>query len=125
MPKLTRRDWMKTVGGLFPVATFIACSGSKSKKPDAPMPDGASGTCTDTVGMNHSHAPHVLMVPWSDVMMTPSVDRMYGIQGAANHNHMVTITAADFDMLRAGGSVMETSTVAVCHMHVCTVMCTA
>jgi hypothetical protein len=127
MSKMTRRDWMKTVGGLFPVVTFIACGGG-SKKPtpdagiDAPAGCGASDAVT-MIADNHSHAPHVLMVPMADVQAQPSADKMYNIQGAANHNHVVTITAAQFDMLRAGGTVMDTSTVAVCHSHVCTISC--
>ena len=44
-----------------------------------------------------------------------TVDRTY--------THMVTITAADFAMLKAGGTIMETSTVDLCHSHVITVSC--
>jgi hypothetical protein len=119
MAKFTRRDWMKTVGSLFPAATVLTACHNSTSKPDAPGPDAPKGCSVSnaavTIEDNHAHAPHMMVVTAADVMA--GVDKTYDIQGAANHNHQVTVTAAQFQMLQQGGMVSDESTVAVCHMH--------
>jgi hypothetical protein len=116
---------MKTVGGLFPAVTLLSACHSSTSKADAQGAD-APGHCAVmaavTIENNHSHAPHMLIIPAADVQA--GVDKTYGIQGSANHNHMVTITAAQFQqMLQQGGMVSDQTTVAVCHMHQIDVSC--
>lgn len=128
MAKLTRRDWIKAFGGLVPLTTFVACQKAGLQQPlDGPSgPDAPAGCAmsdASTVIMNnHPHGLHVLTVPMADVQATP-MDRMYHIMGMASHDHVVTITAAQFQMLQAGGTVEDTSTMTFCHTHVCQVSC--
>jgi hypothetical protein len=119
---------MVAMGAGTAVATLAAC---KSKAPAA-APD-APGSCAvndagTTIMDNHAHAPHVLVVTPADI--AGGVDVPYQIQGAANHMHTVTVTAAQFAELAAGGAngtVMDTSTVATVagndHTHVCVIVC--
>jgi len=70
---------------------------------------------------NHAHSPHNLTVPSADIQA--GVDKTYDIMGMANHSHTITITAAEFATLLAGGTIMDTSTVGLCHTHVVTTSC--
>ncbi|CAN5339439.1 hypothetical protein BH11MYX1_BH11MYX1_32460 [soil metagenome] len=84
---------------------------------DAPPPAGTPFTC---IKDNHTHAPHKLAITAEDV--TAGTAKTYSIQGMANHDHMVTISAAQFTMLQAaaGGSPASftvTSTLTLDHMH--------
>ena len=112
------------------MATLAACHKGSSATPDAAV-DAASCAVNNagvTIMDNHAHAPHVLVVTSAEI--AAGVDKTYSIQGAANHDHMVTITAAQFAMLAAGGAdgtVMDTSTIATVagnmHSHVCVIVC--
>lgn len=112
------------------VALLTAC-GDDGSNPTPVVdagPDAPSGcTATDASVMfatNHSHGPHMLVVSKDDVQA--AVDKTYSIQGAAAHDHTVVVTAADFMMLKMGGSVMITSstgTESQDHTHVITISC--
>ena len=106
------------------VGALSSCKSSSGNTIDA-GPDAPSGCiASDGVAMiaeNHIHSPHKLVVTSADV--AAGVEKTYDIMGTAGHTHMVTITAADFAMLKAGGTIMETSTVDLCHSHVITVSC--
>jgi hypothetical protein len=81
---------------------------------------GGGGGCTTpeaTIGTNHGHS---LVVPIADV--TAAADRTYSIRGASAHDHMVTITAAQFGMLADGATLSLTSTSSG-HTHSVTVTC--
>ncbi|HEY0250835.1 MAG TPA: hypothetical protein VGC41_04880, partial [Kofleriaceae bacterium] len=125
MSKMTRRTWCKLLVGGSAAAMVAACSSSDSTPADAAGPDAPAGcTVSDAVVMiadNHPHAPHALVVPSADILA--GVDKTYDIQGMANHNHQITITAAEFAMLQAGGTIMDTSTIGLCHTHVVTTSC--
>ncbi len=43
---------------------------------------------------------HEIVIPEVDLAST--IDRTYGVQGIAGHNHQLTITATDFETLRKG-----------------------
>ena len=83
---------------------------------DVPLvcPDGASGT----VLTNHGHT---LLVPQADVMA--GVQKNYNIQGNANHNHTVTVTASDFNQLALGNEVQTQSSFLMAHDHVVLIAC--
>jgi hypothetical protein len=49
--------------------------------------------------------------------------KTYDIMGSALHTHMVTITAAQFGMLKNGATLTLTSTTGSSHTHTVTVMC--
>jgi hypothetical protein len=56
---------------------------------------------------------------------TAGVSKTYSIMGSALHNHMVTITADMFSMLKAGMMISTTSTAggSPSHMHGIMVVC--
>jgi hypothetical protein len=62
-----------------------------------------------TIGTNHP-APneHILMLPAADI--TAGATKMYSIKGNSTHDHMITITAAQFTTLKSGMTYMMTST---------------
>lgn len=78
---------------------------------------GGAG-CMATIAANHGH---VLMVSSADV--TAGADKTYSIKAAATHDHMVTVTKAQFAMLKAGMTVTVTTTSTNMHMHMVMVMC--
>lgn len=74
------------------------------------------GTLVAIAG-NHGHA---LVVSKADV--TAGTQKMYSIQGGSLHDHIVTLTAADFAKLAANMSVSTVSSSAG-HTHTITVSC--
>jgi hypothetical protein len=131
MSGFTRRTFMISMGaGSAAAALSAACHNKAQVAADAAV-DAASCSVNDamtTIVDNHAHAPHVLVVTPSDV--DALADKPYSIQGAANHDHTVTVTADQFAALKAGGSngsVMDTSTIATIagndHSHVCVIVC--
>lgn len=127
MSDMTRKSFVKLLGntllGGAAVGILASCKGS-SATVDAGTDAPAGCTTTDavcTIADNHTHAPHKLVVTSADVQA--GVDKTYDIMGAASHTHTITVTAADFAMLKTGGTIMHTSTVGLCHTHVCTVSC--
>lgn len=98
-------------------------AGQAADVQDAPMAGdgpagGACATTTSTIETNHGH---VLMVPGADV--AAGATKTYSIKGTATHNHMVTITAAMFQVLKSPMMIMMTSTTTNGHNHVVLVMC--
>lgn len=131
MSRMTRRALVKVLAG-GTVAAVVGCHKNTavpdaSPGPDAPAGCGASDAAI-IIADNHAHSPHALVVTSADVQA--AVDKTYDIMGTAPHNHKVTITAAQFATLKAGGAVMVTSTMCMpmsaCvadHTHVCTISC--
>jgi len=81
---------------------------------------GGGDTCTTpeaTIAANHGHE---LVVTMADV--TAAADKTYSIRAAASHDHMVTITAAQFGML-AGGATLSLTSTSSGHTHGVTVTC--
>ena len=89
-------------------------------RPDMPTGNCLTGNATVMIATNHQHVSHSLTVPGTDIQA--AVEKIYDIMGTATHNHQVTVTAADFETLKGGGSVMITST-ATDHTHVVTISC--
>ncbi len=107
--------------GAIGVAALAGCGGDDGGggggTPDAP----AAAVCTTpavAIGSNHGHT---LVVSLTDV--NAGVDKTYDIMGTSLHAHSVTITAADFTMIKAGTTRMFVSTTGSTHMHAVTVMC--
>lgn len=76
------------------------------------------GARDKTISFNHGHA---LRVPQQDVAAGAS--QTYSIVGQADHSHSITLTSADFAKIRANKSAKVTSTDAMGHSHVVTVIC--
>jgi hypothetical protein len=66
---------------------------------------------------------HTLSVPRADVMA--GTQKMYSIEGTADHAHMVTITPAVFTMLQSNTTVTVNSATGGIdgHTHNITIMC--
>jgi hypothetical protein len=107
--------------------TQSACGGDDGAPAiDAPAgPDAPPGcTVSDAVTMidtNHVHAPHIIVVTSGDVQL--AADHTYDIMGSSSHSHLVMVTAAQFEMLKAGGTIMVTSSITLDHSHVVTISC--
>ena len=65
----------------------------------------------------------MLTIPSADLDSTS--DRSYDITGTANHAHTVTFTPAQLQALKAGQSVMVTSSTDSAHEHLITATCTS
>src|SRR5688572_25891415 len=101
MSTMTRKEFLKWVGGGVALASLAACDSgggaSLDAGPDAPA--GCSATNAKVVIKdNHVHAPHMLVVSKEDI--AAAVDKTYMIMGTAIHDHMVTVTAAQFVMVK-------------------------
>jgi hypothetical protein len=64
--------------------------------------DLCTAMVTADISLNHAQ-PHVLEIPLADIMA--GAEKTYDTTGPATHCHRVTVTAADFDTLKSGGSV--------------------
>jgi hypothetical protein len=62
-----------------------------------------------------------MLVPQADVMA--GVQKVYNIQGGANHNHSVTLTPGDFSQLALGNEVQKQSSFLQAHDHVVLIAC--
>lgn len=123
---LTRKEFLSSivsaVAGTAGAAVLIGCSD------DSPSGDaGIAKSCTAnggaaSIGSNHGHT---LTVSAADV--NAAVDKTYNIQGTSPHPHMITITAAQFNMLKgsstASVTVTSTSDGSPAHTHSVTVTC--
>lgn len=71
-----------------------------------------------TVDDNHGHT---VVIPAADV--ADPMDRTYNIQGTSRHPHTITVTAANFETLAAGGTVTVSSSRDSGHSHEVTLVC--
>jgi hypothetical protein len=123
--RTNRRDFMtslaRTVAGAAGLAWMASCGGGSSgNTPDAHTGGGnclQNGTAV-TISGNHGH---VLVVTKDEV--SAGTAKTYDIMGTASHTHSVTVTAAHFTTLAAGGTVMTTTTTTNSHSHSITIMC--
>ncbi|MDB4953686.1 MAG: hypothetical protein JWO36_1255 [Myxococcales bacterium] len=127
MSTMSRKGFLKLLGGLVAGSAVVACHSSTpmvtvDAGPDAPAGCGTTNA-TVTIATNHVHAPHAMVVTKEEV--AAGVDKTYDIMGAASHTHTVLVTAANFATLKGGGSVMITSSTepTLMHNHVVTVSC--
>lgn len=110
----TRREMLLALGAM---ALVPGCSSSGGNGIDA-APGSDAGGCGSTIELNHGHA---LTVPAADV--AAGTAQTYDITGAAAHAHSVSLSAADFSLLRTAGMVIVTSTTGGAHTHTVTVRC--
>lgn len=114
----------KTVGALLlaiPAYSVLSCSSSDDGPSDNPNPSGANCLENGTninIGGNHGHALTVSVVD-----INAGVDKTYNIEGSADHSHQVTVTAANFNTLKANMQIGVNSTTVGGHSHSVTVSC--
>src|SRR5688572_20150697 len=109
---MERRAFVVEVGKAFPVIAgavyFIRCGGGDGG------PTGGSPVIVATSTTVNGHQ-HTASVPEADTSST--ADRTYESSLTLGHTHQVTLTAANFATLAAGGSVTVTSSSAEGHAH--------
>jgi hypothetical protein len=115
---MTRKAFCGVMAGSTVALLFQACGGGGGDTP-APAPAPAGAGCSDTIAANHGH---VLVVATTD--LDSLTDKIYNIQGAAIHNHTVTLTVAQLRSLKAGTTVTVTSSMTDLHDHGVTISCT-
>ncbi len=124
---MTRHEFLRSMVGASVagagVAALAGCGSDGSPPPpDAPRPiDSPPGACTspnEVIGANHGHT---LTVTLAD--LNAGMDMTYDITGGSAHSHDVTITAAQFAMIKAGMTVSVTSTSGGGHTHGVTITC--
>ncbi|MFD2788393.1 hypothetical protein KCTC52924_01394 [Arenibacter antarcticus] len=116
----------KTAGAVLitiPAYSLLGCSssdnGTDNPDPD-PDPKGdclANGTKT-AIGTNHGHT---LTVSTADI--NAGVQKVYSIMGSSGHDHVVTLTAANFTALKSNSGISVTSTAGDGHTHTVSVSC--
>jgi hypothetical protein len=114
---MTRKEFLHTVAGAAGLAAVVGCGGSDDKTVDAPP-----GVCTTPVAAvatadGHSHT---VTVPIADV--NAGVEKTYTLSDVG-HTHMITITAAQFTMIKAMTPVTVTSTNSTTHNHMVMISC--
>lgn len=125
----SRRLFMANTAGYSVALVLSGCGGSDYSSPapapgpaPAPAPPPPAGTlaCAATaISNNHGHA---LLIPASDTDSMVAI--VYSIVGAADHNHLVTLTAAQLAQIKSKTAVTVTSTMAGDgHTHSVTVNC--
>ena len=98
-----------------------AVDAGNNNNPDAMQAPDAMNTCTTiaaAIGANHGHT---MTVAAAD--LESATPKMYEIQGASAHPHTVTITPAQFAMLKANGTLTVTSSTNAGHPHTVVVTC--
>jgi hypothetical protein len=127
---MTRKGFLGAVTGGTVLLLLQACGGgdddsstpsSPAAPAPAPAPPAAGSECGSSgaaVSGNHGHA---LEIPEADLDST--VNMTYSIQGTSGHDHTVTFTPAQLQLLKAGQAVTVTSSATFQHEHNVTVTC--
>lgn len=68
---------------------------------------GGAGSCADVIAAISNNHGHALTIPMADI--EAGVEKTYDATGTSQHCHQVTLTAADFASLKAGGVVTKIS----------------
>lgn len=118
---ITRKEFLgAAAGGTVLLLLLQSCGGGGGDDDNNnPPPSGQScGASGAAIAGNHGHT---LSIPSADLDAT--TNQTYDITGTANHAHSVTFTPAQLQLLKAGQSVMVTSTTVSAHEHVVTASC--
>jgi len=120
---MTRKDFLRSIVGAgvgaVGVAALAGCGGDDGG--GGATPDAPAAVCTTPTAAIQGNHGHTLTVSLADV--TAGVDKTYDITGTSAHAHSVTVTAADFTMIKAGTTRMVVSTSGGGHTHPVNVMC--
>lgn len=119
--RLTRKQFLSAAASGTVLVLLQGCGGGGGDDDDNnnPPPSGQScGAGGSAIAGNHGHT---LSIPSADLDAT--TNQTYDITGTANHAHSVTFTPAQLQSLKAGQSVMVTSTTNSAHEHVVTASC--
>lgn len=119
--RLTRKQFLGAAASGAVLVLLQGCGGGGDDDDNNnPPPSGQScGASGAAIAGNHGHT---LSIPSADLDAT--TNQTYSITGTADHSHSVTFTPAQLQSLKAGQSVMVTSTTDSAHEHVVTATCT-
>lgn len=117
---VSRKDFLRLLVAAGAGGWMLGCpnNGDGGSDAGADAGPGSSNRCETTISLNHGH---VLVMSREDVAL--GEERMYSIRGIALHDHSVTLTAADFATLAAGGTVGPLTSSLSGHTHDVTVVC--
>jgi len=119
---MTRKEFCGGLAGGTVLLLFQGCGGgggySGSSSGGMMSTTTSCGASGSAIAGNHGH---VLTIARAD--LDSMTDRVYSIMGTATHDHMVIFTAAMLAQLKAGQSVIVTSTTTLSHEHVVTTSC--
>ena len=112
-----RREFIGAAAAALFAGVVIQITGcdSKDSSPTAP----ATGDVVGSISNNHP-TPHSAVIKKASIDAGGAVD--LDIQGAANHNHVVSLSAADMATLKAKGMVTKESASGGADPHTHTVM---
>ena len=121
---IDRRQFFERIGGGTALLFLAGCGGGMGYGgSSAPAP--AQNQCAAvTITGNHGHS---LVIPIAD--LDSMVDKTYNIQGAADHNHTITLTPVQLGQIKGHLAVTVISTTAssgttAMHSHDVTSNCT-
>jgi hypothetical protein len=117
---ITRKQFVSGATATTVLLLFQGCGGGGGYGGAAPAPAPAStcGSSGAQIAGNHGHA---LVIASAD--LDSMVPVTYNIQAMADHNHQVTLSAAQLAQLKAHQTVVVTSTTTAGHNHDLTVTC--
>lgn len=111
LAQLTSAGWLLALAGCG--GGDDAAPAAAGPNPPPPPPPAAALSCSATqIANNHGHT---LSIPAAD--LNSSVSMSYNIQGAGDHGHQVTFSAAQLAQLKAGQTVTVSSTTTASHSH--------
>ena len=114
---MTRKTFCGALAGSTVALLFQGCGGGGSDAP-APAPAPGAAGCSDMIAANHGHT---LVIATAD--LDSATEKAYNIQGAAVHNHTVTLSVAQLRALKAGTTDNVTSSTTAAHEHAVTILC--
>ncbi len=114
---LTRKAFCARLTGAGVVLLIQACGGG-GDSPAAPSLSPSGAGCSDTIAANHGH---VLAIATAELDST--TDKVYDIQGSADHAHNVTLTVANLRALKAGTPVTVLTSITLAHQHSISIQC--
>ena len=114
---VTRTEFLAQLTSAGWILFLAGCGGGGDYAAPAPAPPppgpGPAVTCSATqISNNHGHS---LSIPAAD--LDSAVAMSYNIQGAGDHSHQVTFSAAQLAQLKAGQTVTVASTTTAAHSH--------
>ena len=118
---MTRKQFLRSVVGVGVGAVGVAALAGCGGDDGGGSVDAPAAVCTTPAAAIQGNHGHTITVTLTEV--NAGVDKMYDITGTSIHSHMVTITAADFVMIKAGTTRMVVSTTGGGHTHPVNVMC--
>ncbi|GEM_PF-1655260 len=110
-----RREFLGTAAAALFAGVLFQITGctTDDKASNTPPP---AGSVSGSIAENHADTPHQAFITKAQLDAGGAVT--LNIQGAAPHNHQVSLTADQMVSIKAGTMVMVTSSTAESHSHV-------